>query len=140
MEKRDLIKDQIEQFGRVLGKILADFLGLKSSGLVEQGIEVASEQLKSNFDIDIDELITLPIKELKRYLAERKISTGHVEILGKYLLEIGESKISNDKKKANLYLTRSLELLDLEDELSNTISFERQGLKSNIENMLRQCL
>lgn len=43
MEQRDLIKDQIEQLGRVLGKILVDFLGLKSGGQIEHGIEVSKK-------------------------------------------------------------------------------------------------
>ena len=45
MEQRDLIKDQIEQLGKVLAKIIADFLEFKSSGNVNQGIEISNESL-----------------------------------------------------------------------------------------------
>lgn len=68
------------------------------------------------------------------------MAVGHFETLGEYLREIGESKMSNDKNKANIYLTKSLELLDLEDEISKTMSFQRQNLKSKIENTLQQRL
>lgn len=46
MERRDLIKDEIEQFGRVLGVIIANFLGLKAKGEVTQGIEISKKELK----------------------------------------------------------------------------------------------
>lgn len=140
MEKRDLIKDQIEQLGRVLGKILADLIGLKSSGQLEQGIEMSKRQFKSELDIDIDKLVALSKDELKICLVERKMVIGHFETLGEYLKEIGNRKMSYDKNKAKDYLTKSLELLDLEDEISKTMSFERQNLKSKIENMLQQCI
>ena len=132
--------DQVEQLGRVLGKILANFLGLKSSGQVEQGIEVANEQLQSELDIDIDEIVILSRDELKNYLMERKMAPGHFEILGKYLKELGNSKMSSDINNAKIYLTKSLELLDLEDEISTTLSFERADLKSKVKNMLHQCV
>lgn len=138
MEQRDLIKSQIEQLGRVLGKIFADFLGLKSSGQIEQGIEMTNEQLKSELDIDIDILVGLSKDELKKYLIERKMTIGHFETLAEYIKEIGESNVAYDKNKAKIYLIKSLELLDLEDEMSKTISFERLNLKSKIENMLQQ--
>ena len=138
MEQRDLIKDQIEQLGKVLGQILAGFLGFKSSGQIDQGIKVTNRQLKSELDIDIDELVTASKNELKKYMVERKMATRHFESLGEYLREIGERKMSNDKNMAKIYLMKSLELLDLEDEISQTISFERLNLKSKIENMLQQ--
>ena len=136
MERRDLIKDQIEQLGRVLGKIIADFFGLKSSDQIEQGVEVTNKQLKTELDIGITELVVLPKADLKTYLVERKIGIGHFETLGEYLIEIGNHQMSYDKNQAKVYLTKSLELLDLEDEISNTISFERQNLKSKIKNIL----
>ncbi|MFT4738119.1 MAG: hypothetical protein ACI8QD_001506 [Cyclobacteriaceae bacterium] len=139
MEHRDLIKDEIEQLSKVLGKILSDLLGLKSNGQIEQGISITNSQLKTNLNIDIEDLLTLSKDEMKKQLVEQKMAVGHFEILAKYLKEIGESKMSNDGITAKSFLTRSLELLDLEDEVSNTLSFERYGLKSKIETMLQHC-
>ena len=127
MEKRDLLKDEIEKISRVLGKMLANILGFKSLGDIEQGIKENKEQLKSNLDIDIDELITLSIRELKEYLVKRKMTIGHFEM-------------KNDKDKAKVYLTKSLELIHLENEISQTMSFERLSLKSEVENMLQQSI
>ena len=135
MEQRDLVKDQIEQLGKALGKILANFLGLRISGQIEQGIEATNKQLKTELDIDIAEVIILSKAELKTYLVERKMAIGHFDTLGEYLKEIGNHQMSYDKNKAKIYLQKSLELLDLEDEISNTISFERQKLKSKIESI-----
>ena len=139
MEQRDLVKDQIEQLGKVLGQIIAGFLGYKSSGRIDQGVEVTNRQLKSELSIDIDELVATSQNELKKYMVERKMATRHVESLGEYLREIGECRMSSNKNLAKTYLSKSLELLDMEDEISQTISFERQHLKSRIEDMLQQC-
>lgn len=138
MEHQDLIKNQIEKLGKVLGKILADFLGFKSSGQIESGIEVTSKQFKSELDIDIDDLVVFSKDELNNYLVDRKFTTGHFERLGKYLIEIGESSLANDKNKAKNYLTQSLVVLELEDEFSKTMSFERLNLKAKINKMLQQ--
>ena len=59
MERRDIIKDEIERLGRVLGKVLADLLGTKSSDNVLQDIEKADHILQSQLDININQLIQL---------------------------------------------------------------------------------
>ena len=131
---------QIEQLGKVLGKILADFLGLKSKGQVSQGIEISNEQLKSELDIDINKLITLPKNELKDYLLKRKLTENHLEILSEFLMEIGKSKIESNTADAKIYLEKSLEILEIADEVSKTMSFDRINRKKKIENVLQQCI
>jgi len=138
MEQRDLIKDQIEQIGRVLGKILADFLGLKSKGQITKGIDVSNEQLKSELDIDIDKLIGLSKNELKVYLQNRKLTEVHLEILSDIVIEISVSKIGKEYAKTNL--EKSLEILEIADEISKTMSFDRINKKTKIENALQQKL
>ena len=85
MEQRDLLKDQIEQLGKVLAKILSDFLGLKSNGNVTQGIEISNESLQSELDIDIEKIIALNKTELEEYVRNRKLTESHLELLSEYL-------------------------------------------------------
>lgn len=139
MEQRDLIRDQIEQLGRVLGKLLAEFFKLKAEGKNEQGIEFLQTQFDSKLNIEIDELIHLTEGELKKYLSKRNITIGHFESIGESLKEIGEQIMVNDKRKAQIYLNKAIQLIDFEDEASKTMSFERMKLKSNIEVMLNNC-
>ena len=135
MERRDLLKDQIEQLGKVLGKILADFLGLKSTGDVAQGIEISNERFQSELDIDIEKLLTLNRSDLKEYLRTRKLMAGHFELLSGYLTEIGKTKTT--KAEMDLYFKKAIELLDIADEISKTVSFERMNKKNEIKNVLQ---
>lgn len=136
MEQRDILKDQIEQLGRVLGQILSDFLKIKSKGDVEQGMEISNQRLQSELDIDIEKLISLSNDGLKEYLNTRKLNESHLEILSEYLIEHGKAKTS--KIEQELYFTKAIKLLDIADEVSKTVSFERMNKKDEIENVLQQ--
>ena len=125
MEQRDIIKDQIEQLVK-----------LKSIGKGSEGIIVSNEQLKSELDLSIHDLITLSKPALKKYLEDRRLTSGHFETLAKYLKEIGEDAAGNDKPKAMLYFTKSIELLDLEDEITEVLSYDRLQLKLEIEALI----
>ena len=140
MEQRDFIRDQIEQLGRVLGQAIASFLGLKSTGNVSKGIEVANQQLKSELDIDINELLNLSKIELKKYFNNRNFSDEHLEQLAEYFKEIGKSKVDYDKKGAKTHLKKAITLLEIVDETTKTMSFERINKKTEINNVLQQCL
>lgn len=134
MEQRDLLKDQIEQLGKVLGKILSDFIGSASKGNVAQGIEIANERLQSELDIDIEKLISLNNTDLKEYLNTRKLTEPHLEMLSKYLVENGKNK--TDKNEMELYFKKAIILLNIVDEISKTMCYERTRIKSEIANML----
>ncbi|MDY0280444.1 MAG: hypothetical protein RBR35_07770 [Salinivirgaceae bacterium] len=136
MEQRDLLKDQIDQLGKVLAKILSNFLGLKSNGKVSQGIELTNQSLQSELDINIDKLTTLSIKELPNYLKSRKLNAGHLEILSEYLKEIGIIEMNKNRENAELYLRKAIELLNIADEISKTISLDRMNKKCEIEDLL----
>ena len=136
MEQRDLLKDQIEQLGRALGRILAEFLGTKTEGDIAQSIEISNERFKSELDIDIEQLRTLDKEELAAYLCQRQLAAAHLETLSKYMAIIG-TEISDEKMdEAKQYLKRAIDLLDMADEFSNTVCFERMKEKGEIENTL----
>ncbi|NLN24242.1 MAG: hypothetical protein GX163_00985 [Bacteroidetes bacterium] len=138
MEQRDLLKDQIEQLGKVLANILSDLLGLKSKGQTSQGIEATNQRLQGELDIDIEKITTLTKKELKDYLKNRHLRAEHLEILSECLKEIGKGKIEENKKDAKMKLEKAIELLDIADEISKTMSFDRINKKKEIENVLQQ--
>lgn len=136
MEQRDLIKDQIEQLGKVLAKILLDFFGLKSNGNVAQGIEIANKTLQTELDIDIEKMVSLNQKELKEYVRNRKLAESHLELLSEYLKEVGIAKTKIDKSDADLYLQKAIELLDIADENTKALSFDRINKKIEIKKLL----
>ncbi len=138
MEHRDLLKDQIEQIGKVLAQILSNFLGMKTQGQAGQGMEIASERLQSELDIEIDKIIKLTKKDTLEYLKNRKCTSEHLDILSEYLNETGREAIGKNKKVAKLMLEKAIELLDIADEISGTIAFERIDKKNEIVSVLKQ--
>ncbi|MBL4559553.1 MAG: hypothetical protein JKX79_01075 [Labilibaculum sp.] len=137
MERRDLIKEEIEQFGRVLGMIIADFIGLKARGEVTQGIEISKKELKEELNIDIDKLIDLSNNELIKYFKDHKLTAEHIELIADYLFKITESYTSAGKQETKKYLEKVLYLYDMADVFSQTISFDRINKKSRAENALQ---
>ena len=138
MEQRDLLKDQIEQLGKVLAKILSDFPGLKSSNNVAQGIEISNERLQNEANINIDKLITLHKAELAEYVKNRKLTEDHLETLSEYLKEAGKAIAESNKNEAQSYLEKAIELLDIADETSKTMSFDRVNKKNKIKTVLQE--
>ncbi|GAA3560104.1 hypothetical protein [Snuella lapsa] len=129
MEQRDLLKDQIEQLGKVLAKILSDFLGLKSKGQGSQKIEITDQRLLSELDIDIKMLADFTKKELKNYFIARKFTANHLEILSDYLNETGKVENALNKEEVKIRLRIAVELLEIADEISNTLSLDRINKK-----------
>ncbi len=132
MEQRDLLKQQIEQLGRALAKVLADFIGLKTAGKVSQGIAISNRQLKEKTNVDFLHLLTLSKKEMKAYLEGRKLAAEHLEILAQYAKEIGLTQTHNAKNT----FKKALMLMELADEDSNAFSFDRDSQKKEIKSLL----
>ena len=136
MERRDLIKDQIEQLGRALGAILARFLGTKAAGNVTQGIEIANESLQSQLDLDVDLIITLDTPELEKYLSQRKLSSEHLETLADYFIAWADSVATADPEKARSRYQTVLRLYDIIDAWSDLYSLERFEKERRIRELL----
>lgn len=119
MEQRDLLRDQIEQLGKVLAKVISDFLKLKSAGNFADAISYSKANLKNELDLDVDLILTLDEFELKNHFAERKLNESQIESLALYLEELG------DLEESEISFEKAIELLKIADEVSKTISFER---------------
>src|SRR5690606_15102172 len=100
MEQRELLKDQIEQLGKVLPNILSDLLRLKSKGQTSQGIEATNQRLQGEQDSDMEKITAVTEKDRKDYLKHRHVRDEHVEILSECLREIGKGKVEENKKDA----------------------------------------
>ncbi len=137
MERRDLIKDQIEQLGKVLGHILAKFLGNKANGNVSEGIQLANEQFRNELNLDIDTITSLAGEDLKQYLKQNNLTAEHLDILARYFKEMGTALLHKNDAEAKIHLLKSKELFDLADEISQATSFERMSELSDINNLLK---
>ncbi len=137
MEKRDLIQDQIEQLGFFLRKLLADFIKNKSVGNEHVSLELISKQLKNEIDFDLEFFITLTNEEMKKYVLKYNFSSQHLDNLSNLLIEMNASEFNN-KIINQQYLIKAIELLDLNDQISNSISLDRNIKKSEIKDLLKK--
>ncbi len=138
MQQRDLLKDPIEQLGRVLGKIIAGWLDLKLQGRLGAGIEWSVQNLKEQLDIDVEELMELRESDLLAYLEERNLIGAHAETIADFLRDIGTLNLPTDPEKGKKYLNNAIDLYETANQLSNTLSLERIQKKIEVEEMLRQ--
>ena len=127
MEKRDLIQAEIEKLGFFLQRLLANFLNGNSAGNSIEAFDLVTNELKNELDFDLPLFVSLSNDEMKKYLSNFKFNEQNLEKLADLLAEMNLSKA---------YLVRSIELLDLVDELSNSFSFERNSKKIKIQQLL----
>lgn len=137
MEKRDLIQDQIEQLGFFLRKLLADFIKSKSVGSEIVSIDLISKQLKNELDFDLEFFISLTNEEMKKYVLKYNFSSQHLDSLSNLLVEMSTLEF-NSKVINQQYLTKAIELLDLSDQMSNSISLAHNIKKSEIKDLLKK--
>lgn len=138
MEQRDYLKVQIEQLGRVLGRIVAEFLGTKPRGDVTQAIEVTNESLKSELDLDIDELIGLSTADMKAYLAQRNLREEHLTPLAEYITALAEHKMPTNQARAVALYRSVLQLYEIIDTTTGLYSLDRFAKEESIKAILQE--
>lgn len=132
MEQRDLLKDQIEQLGSVLGKLIARFFELKTLGDVSEAIQTTNKELLGELDLDIGKLVQMEAQELAQYFELNNMNDNHLDQLSCYLFEVGLHAKAHNENSLKWFKTVLL-LLELADKNSNTITFDRLKLKKKIE-------
>jgi hypothetical protein len=137
MQHRDLLKDQIEQLGKVISGILADFIGMKTRGETSQGILNLSQQFKEKLDLELDNLVSFSQIELIDYVESRQLFPNQLEIIADCLKEMGSANLDVKETLARTQLERALVLLDYVDEKTKTLSLDRNDKKKEIERILK---
>ncbi|MEM6264466.1 MAG: hypothetical protein AAGI38_18265 [Bacteroidota bacterium] len=141
MERRDILMDQIEQFSRALGTILARFMGLKEDQNTQAAMAVVHQDLQTELNVDMEQLTRLEGKELTEYIGTLKLTAEHLDHLAKYLYEVGTlMKQEEQDQLAQLYFAAAKRLLDRAFEQSTTIPFDRIYLKEKLEKELKKGL
>jgi len=138
MEQRDYLMRQIEQAGRVLGKVLADLSGLKREGKVREGIGQAGQTLQGELDLRIEELTGIPVDQLVNTLLEKKhMFQENLEKLADLLVEIadGYELLDNQENARSLY-QRALTLYEYVDQAGSAFSFNRHSKIQQLKHRL----
>ena len=140
MEQKDYLMRQIEQAGRVLGKVLADLTGLKNQGKLQDGIGQAEQTLQSELDLSIEELIGIPVDQLINTLLEKeRMFQENFEKLADLLVELAEGyeQHKNLEKSRDLY-QRALVLYEYVDQAGSAFSFNRHSKMQRLKDRLDQ--
>ncbi|MBV6485690.1 MAG: hypothetical protein KFKLKKLM_02279 [Flavobacteriales bacterium] len=137
MERRDLIKDELERIGKAISQLLANFLALKTNGNIAMAIENTNKQLKEELDIDVELMLTLQQQVFAEYLESKKLTPQHIEILIDYFFETGSSLKDFHQERARIILNKALEMIDFINNNSKTYSFERKGKEDKIRELIR---
>jgi hypothetical protein len=122
-QHEDYFKKQMDQMGRVLGKLLADLLGLKSEGNILEANDIVLEVFTKDIGFDFDEIIQTKPEELVSLLVEKKkFVDAHIEDIANILFELGmEKKFPAEKE---IYYSRANALFTFLNTTRSTFSFD----------------
>ena len=137
--QQDYLLRQIDQLGQVLAKILGNLLGLKSQGELTEGWAIASQALKTELDMDVDELIQISPEEFISTLHDvKKFNDDNFDKLADILLILAEDLDNRDvdTEKRNRLYERSLILFNYLNSTGSLYSFDRHH---KIEKIKKSC-
>ena len=136
MVQRDIIKDQIEQAGKLIAKIMVDFLGLKSLGQTDVGVEQATQELKEKLDFDLVIFLKQTPEEMQAYFDGKHFSTASMEELLSYLTEVAHFKLPTEREEAVLLFEKILDFYKIVNASSEVFSMERMRGEAEVRKVL----
>ena len=76
MQQRDIIKDEIERLGRVLGKLITLVTGSPGGDMnLELRLKEVQDRLRNDLELELDDLLQLSREDLIRTLFSRQHDT-----------------------------------------------------------------
>lgn len=121
--RRDYFQNQMDQMARVLGKLLADLLGLKSEGKILEANDLTLEVFSKDIGFDFEEIKNIVPELLLDFLIEKKqFSDEHIQHVANILFELGMEK-EKYEDKAILY-KRAYVLYEYLNSVGTTFSFD----------------
>jgi len=125
MEQRDLIKDQIEQLGRALGKMITLVLGMDNGGDILKIQKEVAATFDTELKLDFKKLIGLEQKEFQETIKEKfQNQEAVLEQLSALLFDIGK-RCGPEGELRQQYLEKALWTLEYINSISDTFSMER---------------
>ena len=126
-ERKDYLKKQIDQLGRVLGKMLVDLLGLKQQGQVSEGLKMVDETMQRVLSLNLISLVAVNPKVLVGWLQkEHQFKPEHLEPMADVLYEAAEGYLlQKDPNTARALWERALVIYEHLEATEVTFSLER---------------
>jgi len=135
MAKEDYLFRQFDLFARVIGKVIADFIGKTTNEDVLE-IDRIKEIVKSELDLDLDELFDIENEEeLTTLLLEtKKISFESLEKLVEIFIEIGDKfKLQKSENQYLIYYKKALQLLEIISKNDSVYSLKRMKVIEEVK-------
>lgn len=131
MLRKDLIEKQVEELSRVLAKMLAEALGLKTD--TGRNAETISQTLQQQLDLNTDALVRLSDEDFLHTLrATGKFDSGNLEKLGDLLALLAES---GTESQSELF-RKSLALYQYIDRSDKIFDAQRQAKIEKIKKQI----
>ncbi len=133
MQQRDLIKDQIDQLGKVFGKGIARILGLDNNEEVFKVLEEVEKELSTELNIDLKKWLNLDQETYEQALKDRLNNQEEpLELLGNLLFEMGKS-CGREGMLKKQYLEKALWTYNYLHQQSSTFSMGRLTIINAIQ-------
>jgi len=134
MPKEDYLLRYLEKLSRVL----AAMLGMRDRGFPEDGLRLADETFKEMLDLNIDELVKMPVEIFIELIGKRAYNNSYLEIITQLTHETAKSFMAHGQDdSANQFYAKSLKLYYLLNEKDKTFSFEREQIIGELEEITR---
>lgn len=137
MEQRDYLKRQIDQLGKVLGKVIADLLGLRQGNASLKGVEIVSQAFKDEIDLDLELLLSVETDDLIDFLiTEKGFNEENLDKLAEILFMISND-MTSDNPLRNSFFKRCLVIYEYLEMTQQTYSFDRSLRLKKIKDCLQ---
>jgi hypothetical protein len=136
MYRRDYLKKQIDELGRVLNALLSDLLKLKNSGNASGGIEATNKVLQNELAIDLSQLLSILDDTFIEELKKKQITDDNLNRLADVLLQLADDATESDTHQKKLLYKKSLLLLEYVQRSDSTYSMERHEKIERIKKLI----
>jgi len=139
MEKEDYLKKQIDQLGRILGKVLFNSLGIQTFGEMSGPSEQADiDEIESELNLDYPLLALTEEEFLDRLKSDRRWTSQNIDLLAEFLMNAGLNRNYFSPKGLNKkdLLRKALLAFEFVNESTATFSVKRQNCIDKIKNAL----
>lgn len=137
MEQRDYLLRQIQQMAQALVALIRKLTGLKEESSEEEVQQTTNEMLKEQFNMELQDVMHLPVEEVADWIIEKKgLHKDNIELFADVLKLNAEARSNiHDKQKL---LEAALGLYSYADKTGDTFSIERHKKMNEIKVLLEE--
>ncbi len=127
MFRKDYLKKQIDQAGKMLEKVLEKLLGITGQEEIREALESTAREMKAVLTLDSEEIAALPDSEFIAILSEKtQLDPEYFDKLAEVLYQSAELlEREEQSEKALQFYRKALLLYKEADRQGQTFFFER---------------